>query len=98
MPAPLVASPDPASPPSEPSAPPLGSASPRGSAALQALRALQWGPSPSLDRLVEGWLTALGFRAVRLWERRGTISTYEAHFGGPPFSIPARIRIHQRLR
>jgi hypothetical protein len=48
--------------------------------------------------LVEGWLTSLGFRSVRLWERRGTISTYEAQFGDDPLALPARVRVHQRLR
>jgi hypothetical protein len=62
------------------------------------LRQLQYLPSERLDRLVEGWLRSLGFHSVRLWERRGTISTYEARFGDAPLALPARVRIHQRLR
>jgi hypothetical protein len=62
------------------------------------LRQMERLPSERLDGLVEEWLSTLGFHSVRLWERRGTISTYEATYGAAPFAIPARVRIHQRLR
>jgi hypothetical protein len=77
--------------PAPPSSPPCA-----GSPLL--FRQLEYLSSDHLDRLVEGWLNSLGFRSVRLWERRGTISTYEARFGADPISIPARVRVHQRLR
>jgi hypothetical protein len=51
-----------------------------------------------LDGLVNSWLRSLGFHSVRLWERRGFISTYEARFGEARVSVPARIRVHQKLR
>lgn len=59
---------------------------------LPTLRRLD--PS-ALDHLVERWLLTLQVRGTLLWERRGRVSTYEAHLGDPPLLVPVRVRIHQ---
>src|SRR5690348_9872005 len=61
--------------------------------ALSQLRQL---PPAELDQIVSNWLTAQGLTGIRVRERRGGVTTYQAMLGQAPFSTPIQIRIYQR--